>query len=73
MSRKETFVWLVILIGLPALMIFACLASFDPDNRYVVVDKRDGCDLVRYNPGPFSKYVYFLKCKNKVIEPSISR
>lgn len=70
MSGRETFVWLFILIGIPAFVIITCITSFDPNNRYVVVEKRDGCDLIRYDPGPFSKYQYFLKCKDGTVQQS---
>lgn len=70
MSGKESFIWLLLLLGIPAFAIVTCLVTFDPNNRYVVVEKRDGCDLVRYNPGPFSRYEYFLKCRNSTVQSS---
>lgn len=30
--------------------------------KFEVIDKYEGCDVVRYNPGSVTTYKYFLKC-----------
>jgi hypothetical protein len=33
-----------------------------PQPKFEVVDKYEGCDVVRYDPGSIETYKYFLKC-----------
>ncbi len=34
-----------------------------PDQKFAVVDKYQGCDVVRYTPDSSARYSYFLDCK----------
>jgi len=35
-----------------------------PERKFDVVDKYDGCDVVRYTPDHSAKYAYFLNCND---------
>ena len=33
------------------------------DEKFMVVDRYDGCSVVRYNPDHSARYSYFLDCR----------
>ena len=61
---------IIIIVGIAALSFLINGAAnwlesqpSSPDQKFAVVDRYKGCDVIQYTPTNSARYTYFLDCK----------
>lgn len=59
----NTIAWAIGIAAVFIMLLTIVSPDVEPKNKFEVVDKYQGCDVVQYTRSNLSHYIYFLDCR----------